>query len=85
MSKGWAGGSTRAWRHTRAIVLARDGHTCQLKLEGCTGTATHVHHTVGREIAGDNTAHLVASCAHCNLKTGDPRGNDPQPTPRTRW
>lgn len=85
MSKTWQKGSTRAWRRKRLLVLERDGYRCQLKLEGCTGRATHVHHTVGREVSGDNIAHLVASCAACNLKVGDPRRHDPKMQPRTRW
>jgi 5-methylcytosine-specific restriction endonuclease McrA len=30
MSRGWAGGSTRAWRKLRLYVLARDRWRCQL-------------------------------------------------------
>jgi 5-methylcytosine-specific restriction endonuclease McrA len=90
MSKTWAKGTTRAWGHTRRLVLARDGYQCQLRLPGCTITAPlkggHVHHTHGRSITGDDPAHLVAACAHCNLTTGDPtRAPDPAPRPRTRW
>lgn len=86
MSSAWAKGSTRAWRRTRRQVLARDGFLCQLRLEGCTTTATHVHHTHGRTTTGDDPAHLVAACAHCNLKVGDPTQHpDPAPRPRTRW
>ncbi|MEU5721582.1 hypothetical protein ABZ783_07145 [Micromonospora sp. NPDC047738] len=84
MSKSWAKGSTRAWRRTRAQVLARDGHRCQLKLPGCTTVATHVHHVRGKQ-HGDDEAYLVASCEHCNLSTGDVSGHDPAPEPRTRW
>jgi len=86
MSRNWRHGSTRAWRRTRAQVLARDSWECQLRLDGCTTLATHVHHTHGRGITGDDPAHLVATCAHCNLATGDPtRQPDPTPRPRTRW
>lgn len=85
MSKSWTGGSTRSWRITRAAVLARDGHRCQLRLDGCTTVATQAHHLLGREVAGDDPEHLVASCASCNLRTGNPRAADPKPTPRTRW
>jgi 5-methylcytosine-specific restriction endonuclease McrA len=84
MSRGWEGGSTRAWRRTRARVLARDGYTCRLRLPGCTGKATHVHHTLGKA-HGDSEAQLVSACAHCNLKVGDPERHDPQPRPRTTW
>lgn len=88
MSRNWAQGSTGAWRKLRAQVLARDGHTCQLKLpEVCTTTATCVHHTRGRSVTGDDPKHLVAACAPCNLSVGDPtrRAHDPEPTPRSSW
>jgi 5-methylcytosine-specific restriction endonuclease McrA len=84
VSRAWAGGSTRAWRRVRARVLARDHYQCQLRLDGCTTVAGHVHHTLGRAV-GDDPAHLVASCAHCNLKIGEPGGTDPRPTGRTKW
>jgi len=86
VSRAWAKGSTRAWRRTRLAVLVRDSWECQLRLDGCTVIATHVHHVHGRCITGDDPAHLVAACAHCNLKAGDPtRTPDPTPRPRTRW
>lgn len=86
MSRSWQGGSTRGWRRTRRSVLIRDGHRCQLNLDGCTTTADCVHHTQGRATTGDDPAHLVASCTPCNLKVGDPtRQPDPAPRPRTRW
>ncbi|MEH1013058.1 HNH endonuclease signature motif containing protein [Micromonospora sp. CPCC 206060] len=83
MSRSWQGGSTRAWRKLRARVLHRDGYRCRIELPGCTTVATHVHHTLGKA-AGDDPAHLLAACAHCNLKTGQPTA-DPAPQPRTRW
>lgn len=85
MSVAWAKGSTRAWRTTRALVLARDQNRCQLKLPGCTTVATEVHHLLGREVSGDNPEHLVAACGGCNKAVGDPRRHDPSPQPRTRW
>lgn len=83
MSKSWEGGSTRAWRRTRALVLRRDGHACQLALPGCTHRATHAHHLDGKA-AGDDPARIVAACEHCNLSTGEPT-TYPDPAPRTRW
>lgn len=86
MSRSWAKGSTSRWRRTRALVLARDGYRCQLQLDGCTTVATHVHHTQGRAVSGDDPGQLVAACAHCNLAVGDPStGRDPRPRPQTRW
>jgi len=85
MSQTWEGGSTRAWRKRRMETLDRDGHQCQLRLEGCTGRATHVHHTLGRSVTGDDPRYLVGACESCNLKTGDPTRHDPLPEPRTTW
>jgi 5-methylcytosine-specific restriction endonuclease McrA len=84
VSAGWSGGSTRRWRKTRDAVLQRDGYSCRLRLSGCTGTATHVHHTRGKA-AGDEPAFLIAACEHCNLLTGDPTQHDPQPRPLEQW
>lgn len=85
MSKAWSRGSTAAWRRTRAAVLARDGHRCQLKLDGCTTRATQAHHLRGREVSGDNPQYLVAACQACNLAVGDPRRHDPPMRAHTRW
>lgn len=85
MSRSWAGGSTRRWRKVRAMVLQRDSWRCRLRLPGCIITATHVHHTMGKRY-GDDPAQLVAACAPCNLKVGDPsKGNDPPNRAVTRW
>jgi 5-methylcytosine-specific restriction endonuclease McrA len=84
VSKAWTGGSTRAWRRVRALVLARDGRLCRLQLAGCTTVATHVHHVRGKA-RGDDPAHLVAACAGCNLKVGDPTTYDPEPRSVTKW
>ena len=87
MSASWAGGSTRAWRRTRAYVLHRDGYTCRLRLPGCTTAAPaeggHVHHLKGKA-NGDDPRYLVASCESCNLQVGEPEP-DPTPTPMTKW
>ena len=86
-SEGWANGSTRQWRKTRALVLQRDGNVCQLRIpEVCTYKATCVHHVIGKR-HGDNPADLVASCQACNLKVGDPEAGtkDPVHHPHTAW
>ena len=67
-------------------VLQRDGYTCQVRLDVCTHHATCVHHTEGRAVTGDDPAYLVASCAPCNGKVGDPaRHHDPPNQPVTTW
>ncbi|XTZ16408.1 HNH endonuclease [Micromonospora echinospora] len=96
MSRSWKGGSTRAWRRTRALVLLRDGYQCRAHADGwcarvpgvhvCTEHATQVHHTLGRSTTGDDPAHLVAACASCNRHIGDPTAHvDPPLKPVTRW
>jgi 5-methylcytosine-specific restriction endonuclease McrA len=85
MSRSWAGGSTRQWRRTRQVVLARDHGLCRLQITGvCTVTATCVHHILGRAVTGDDPRYLVAACEACNLAVGEPTP-DPEPTPRTEW
>lgn len=70
----------------RAAVLARDRYLCRVQLDVCTEAATCVHHTKGRGVTGDDPRYLVASCAPCNLKIGDPtRGADPPNEGVTRW
>lgn len=89
---GWEGGSTRAWRKIRAAVLKRDGYICQLRLEpdkkahfdGCTHKATHAHHLDGKAM-GDDPNRIVAACAACNQRIGDPTRLDPEHEPHTRW
>ncbi len=55
----------------RKVVLERDGHLCQLRLEGCRGVATTVDHIVPRSKGGDhNLENLRAACAWCNTKRG---------------
>jgi 5-methylcytosine-specific restriction endonuclease McrA len=86
MPGGWGRGSTRAWRKIRAMVLARDHGQCQLRLAGCTVTATCVHHVVGRAVSGDDPRFLLASCQSCNLAIGEPgrRRRTPRRAPRRR-
>lgn len=96
MSNAWSQGSTRAWRTTRALVLARDSYMCQMRIEGvCTTRAPlkggHVHHKHGRDSGctgcrTDHPTHLLSSCAACNLHAGDPsKKADPPCQPVTRW
>jgi 5-methylcytosine-specific restriction endonuclease McrA len=69
-------GSTRAWRTMRALVLARDGYQCQVRLPGCTGMATQVDHIHTRTHGGtDQAANLRAICKQCNRRRGIGGGN----------
>lgn len=56
------------WKTIRKRVLERDGHTCQVRLPGCTTTATTVDHIVPVSWGGDWYAldNLRAACAGCN-------------------
>ena len=91
MSRGWAGGSTRAQRRQRSDVLFRDGGLCQLRIDDdCEIYADQVHHKHGVTISGKVVANLddlEAACGTCNRKVGDPTTkDDPQPNPpRTNW
>jgi 5-methylcytosine-specific restriction enzyme A len=56
-------GSTRAWRKTRARVLARDGYECQL----CGGLASDVDHIRPVGMGGsDDPGNLRGLCANCH-------------------
>jgi 5-methylcytosine-specific restriction protein A len=61
--------STATWRKVRLAVLERDRYICQLRLEGCTTTATCVDHKieVSRGGAPYEMWNLRASCNRCNL------------------
>lgn len=78
MSEAWAGGSTRQWRKIRAMVLEdnriQHGGLCRANVVGvCREVATHVHHTLGRNVTGDDPRFMVATCGPCNLHIGDPQ------------
>lgn len=82
----WKTGSTRRWRRIRAAVLERDRHRCRVRLASvCIGVATHVHHTRGRRVTGDDPRFLVAACEPCNLAIGDPQKRVPKPRKVTQW
>lgn len=59
MSRGWAGGSTRAWRRTRVRVLVRDGQRCRCHADGwCDRSGAGPHECTGRaELGGPHAGH----------------------------
>jgi 5-methylcytosine-specific restriction endonuclease McrA len=93
MSASWAKGSTRAWRTLRRAILARDGNTCRLNIQGvCVHRSRpmHVHHIHGKDrcrgCSIDAPDHLLAACSACNMHVGDPgKGNDPTPRKVKQW
>ena len=62
------GRNTYAWRRLRMDALNRDNHACQLRLNGCTGTATTVH--IDPRLMGDHTLATLddctSACTHCH-------------------
>jgi len=91
MSRGWGRGSTRAHRRVREEILRinrieHDG-MCRLAIpDVCTGLADCVHHTRGKTVTGNNPHYMIAACAACNLRTGDPtRTPDPPGRSATQW
>lgn len=80
MSTVWAGGSTRAWRKLRAEILeenrVKNGGRCRAGCKGvCTSIADSAHHTLGRNVTGDDPRFIVAICTACNLHIGDPQAH----------
>ncbi|MBK6782139.1 MAG: DEAD/DEAH box helicase [Gemmatimonadetes bacterium] len=55
------------WRAIRAIVLARDGHTCRDCGEKCSQGEADVHHLIPRAAGGDDDpANLITLCDGCH-------------------
>lgn len=56
------------WRRVRAVVLARDGGACQLRLPGCAGVAAQVDKVRPVAQGGDpfDLGNLQAVCAPCH-------------------
>lgn len=59
----------RRWRTIRAAILARDHHTCQLKLPGCRHRANSVDHTIDWRDGGApfDPTNLRAACMSCQV------------------
>jgi 5-methylcytosine-specific restriction protein A len=59
--------TTRAWQLTRAKVLQRDAHTCQIRGPRCLVTASQVDHVVPVYLGGaDDMGNLRAVCVPCH-------------------
>lgn len=57
----------REWRKVRAWVIDRAKGRCEVRADGCTGHADHVHHVVLRAQGGADTPdNLLASCWRCH-------------------
>jgi hypothetical protein len=62
------GGGSSRWKRIRAIILARDSHTCRY----CSEPANQVDHVVPRSRGGrDEPDNLVAACGWCNRSKKD--------------
>jgi ATP-dependent DNA helicase RecQ len=62
-----AGAQLERWRAVRAIVLARDSHTCRDCGEKCSGGEADVHHLIPRAAGGlDDPANLITLCDGCH-------------------
>ncbi len=81
MSAGWHGGSSRAWRRLRRLVLDRDAHRCQVPVEFgelCLQPAQTVGHLDALAEGGPKLAdpsRLRAECARHNYADGARRTN----------
>jgi hypothetical protein len=71
MSRSWSGGSTRAWRRTRAHVLARDRYRCRAHQDGWCHRANPADHhcTDHAPLHGPDPGH--AHHTHGRSVTGD--------------
>lgn len=60
------------WPATRKRIIARDGHVCRLRLDGCRVKATSVDHIIPTSRGGrDDDDNLVACCWPCNQRKGN--------------
>lgn len=69
----WASGgdartSAAEWKRTRLVVLARDGHACQIFGPRCVCTAREVDHIIPVSEGGtDDHDNLRAACGPCHF------------------
>lgn len=54
------------WIDKRAQVLARDRWKCQEKRNGCTVSATEVHHLTYKNVGDEPLEDLLSVCHHCH-------------------
>ena len=56
------------WQQVRKVILERDGHTCQIRFDGCLGHATDVDHIMPLAEGGArlDSRNLRAACKPCN-------------------
>jgi 5-methylcytosine-specific restriction protein A len=76
------------WAHIRLYVLARDNYLCQIKLKGCTTTATTADHIVPLADGGTHDPdNCRAACLHCNSSLGAQLANRrwQRPQPSRQW
>jgi ATP-dependent DNA helicase RecQ len=67
MSLPTAGADLEQWRAIRAVVLARDSHTCKACGETCSQGEADVHHLIPRAAGGvDDPANLITLCDGCH-------------------
>lgn len=55
------------WAERRRLVLDRDEHRCQARLEGCLGRASQVHHLTYAHCQLEPLFDLVAVCRLCHV------------------
>ena len=68
-----------AWRRRKATVLARCDWQCEARLEGCTGTATQVHHTSYEHYGNEPLWDLRGVCDACHAVLSAPPARRPVP------
>lgn len=81
------------WKAARLAALRRAQWRCEIRLEGCAGSASEVDHVDG--IAQDpGHKNLRAACKPCHRKVSSKQGHsarwgsgtgDPEHRPRTAW
>ena len=74
---------TPAWKALRLMILARDGHRCQMRGPRCAGIALEADHIVAVVDGGDfwADANLRAACRPCNSGAGAAITNRRRATP----